>query len=536
MKPPKADPQEVVPAERRVVRLLLVEDDPLDAELAIGELRGHGFEFEVRIVDDESAFRTALDRFEPHLVLSDLSLPGFTGYRALDILREVAPATPFILLSGTIGEEVAVESLQRGAADYILKGNMTRLGPAVARALREAREAAAHELAEQRLLRSQRYESLALLAAGLSHDLRNILQPLLIASSVIEERDDPALKRLGELVRDCAQRGLDMAQTMLSFARGAGSAREQVRVATLFDSLALLLQGSLPRGIELHIERGPGDLVLEGNHTEMQQCVLNLCLNALQAMPDGGRLTLSCEPVELDADFFREDEVAAPGSHIRISIVDTGVGMDEAALGNLFRPFYTTKSTGTGLGLVSCKRIVVNHAGVLRVSSQPGVGTRFDLYLPVRQPRAASEPVIVRGAGRRVLILSERETKLAILRDLLERHDYVVKAAQCGAEALLSMQGTELPDAVIMEAEMNLMSGVRTLAELVDREYPGVVVLLAKPDARPDPDELPPLRHIRIVDRPVIPGELLHALGEALDAARQTAPGAEPAEQDDSLA
>jgi signal transduction histidine kinase len=522
MKPPKVESRGSAPGARQAVRLLLVEDDELDAELAITELREHGFEFEARIVEDEAGFRAELERFQPHLVLSDLALPGFTGYRALDILHEVAPATPFILLSGTIGEEVAVESLQRGAVDYILKGNLTRLGPAVARALREAEEAAARERAEQRLLRAQRYESLALLAAGLSHDLRNILQPLLITSTVIEERDDPALKRVGELVRNCAQRGLDMVQTMLSFARGSGALNERVRIAMLFDSLALLLQGSLPRGVELNVERGASGLVLEGNHTEMQQCVLNLCLNALQAMPEGGRLTLSCEQAELDEDFFRDDETAMPGSYVRISIIDTGVGMDAEALGKLFQPFYTTKDTGTGLGLVSCKRIVANHAGVLRVSSEPGVGTRFDVYLPVRQPRESSEPVPLRGAGRRVLILSEREAKLAILRDTLERHDYVVKAAHSGAEALLSMQGTELPDAVVMEAEMSLMSGVRTLAELVDREYPGVVILLAKPDSRPEPEGLPPLRHIRIVDRPVVPVELLRALGEELEAAQRS--------------
>lgn len=520
MKLPETESVSAAPvAGRNPVRILLAEDDALDAELAVEELREHGIEFKLRIVDSEAQFRAALDDFAPHLVLSDLSMPGFTGYRALDILRAASPATPFILLSGTIGEEVAVESLRRGATDYILKNNMVRLASAVTRALREAEESAARELAEQRLLRSQRYESLALLAAGLSHDLRNVLQPLLITSTVIEERNDPDLRRLGELVHDCAQRGLDMVQTMLSFARGAGAAHERVRISVLFDRLALLLQGSLPRGVELHIERDASDLALEGNHTEMQQCVLNLCLNALQAMPDGGRLTLSCEQVKLDSGFFRDDEGAAAGEYLRLSIIDTGVGMSEEAQANLFKPFFTTKTTGTGLGLISCKRIVGNHAGVLRLTSKPAAGTRFDLYLPVRQPRVVDEPSSAHGAGRRVFIMSESAGKLAILGDLLERHDYVVEMARGGAEALLAMQGTELPDAVIMDADMNLMSGVRTLAELVDREYPGVVILLAKPDSPPDPDGLPPLRRIRIVDKPVIPDELLRALREELDAA-----------------
>jgi signal transduction histidine kinase len=504
-------------AGRKPVRILLAEDDALDAELTVEDLREHGIEFELRVVDDEAGFRSALEEFQPHVVLSDLSMPGFGGYRALEILREVAPATPFILLSGTIGEEVAVESLRRGATDYILKSNMTRLGPAVSRALREAEEAAARELAEQRLLRSQRYESLALLAAGLSHDLRNILQPLLITSTVIEERDDPTLQRLGELVRDCAQRGLEMVQTMLSFARGAGAVHEQVRVAALFDSLALLLQGSLPRGVELHIERGASGLALEGNHTEMQQCVLNLCLNALQAMPQGGRLTLSCEQVELDAGFFQGDEVAAPGTYVRLSITDTGAGMSEDVQRNLFKPFYTTKTTGTGLGLVSCRRIVGNHAGVLRLTSKQGDGTRFDLYLPTHQAHPVAQPPL-HGAGEHVFILSERAGKVAMLRELLERHAYAVESAQSGAEALLAMQGRELPDAVILDADMTLMSGVRTLAELVDREYPGVVILLVRRDAPPDPEGLPPLERIRLVDKPVVSEELLRALREELDA------------------
>lgn len=490
----------------------------MDAELTADELREGSIDFNLQVVDSEPAFRAALEDFQPDLVLCDLSLPGFSGYKALEILRSTSSITPFILVSGTIGEDVAVESLRRGATDYILKNNMTRLAPAVSRAVREAGEQAARERAEQSLMRSQRYESLALLAAGLSHDLRNILQPLLITSTVIEERDDPDLQHLGELVKDCAKRGLDMVSTMLSFARGAKATRETVSIGVLFESLALLLQGSLPRNVELHIDCGVTDHTLEGNHTELQQCVLNLSLNAMQAMPDGGRLTLSCEKVEVDESYALNGDLPNPGEYLRVSIIDTGIGMSSEVQNNLFRPFYTTKSDGTGLGLISCQRILKNHSGFLRLKSAPGDGARFDLYLPLGESHEAGKPVRT-GNGERVFVMTELAGKLAMMSDILERHGYVVQSARGGAAALMAMQNQELPEAVIMDADMNLMSGVRTLAELVDREYPGVVILLVRPDSPPDPDGLPPFKRIRFVNKPVVAEELLRAVREELDAA-----------------
>ncbi len=519
MKPPtleKVAATDAAASDR--IRILLVEDDAVDAELAAEELRDGGIDFEMSTVDSEAAFRVALENFNPDLVLSDLSLPGFNGYKALEILREKSPGIPFILMSGTIGEDVAVESLRRGATDYILKNNMTRLASAVLRAVREAQEQAARERAERNLMRSQRYESLAMLAAGLSHDLRNVLQPLLITSSVIEERDDPELRQFGELVKDCAQRGLDMVSAMLSFARGAQTTRQTVCMSKLFESLALLLKGSLPRGVELHIVRSASDQTLEGNHTELQQCVLNLCLNALQAMPDGGELTLACDEVQVDESYAQNGETIHPGAHLRISVTDTGIGMNPEVQNNLFRPFYTTKSDGTGLGLISCKRILNNHSGFLRLTSAPGKGTRFDVYLPLEISHDVGKP-IRSGHGERVFVTTELAGKLAMLTNILERHGYVVQSARSGADALMTMQNTELPEAVVMDADMSLMSGVRTLSELVDREYPGVVILLIRPRSPPDPDGLPPLKRIRFVNKPVVEEELIRAIREELDAA-----------------
>ena len=183
-------------ATHGTVRILQVEDNALDAELILGELEADGMAYEVRLVEDEEGFIACLDEFHPDIVLSDLSLPGFSGQRALEILRERGSDIPFIFVSATLGEEAAIEALRNGATDYILKQHQARLVSAVRRALREADEQRARARAEMELIRAQRFESLALLAGGLSHDLRNLLQPLLLAGDTLEDyADDPRLAR-----------------------------------------------------------------------------------------------------------------------------------------------------------------------------------------------------------------------------------------------------------------------------------------------------------------------------------------------------
>ncbi|TXK62674.1 response regulator [Alkalisalibacterium limincola] len=190
------------------VRVLLVEDSPEDAELVTGQLEDAGLCFTAERVEDGDALARALDEFQPDLILSDLSLPGYSGHEALALVRQRSPVTPFIFVSGTIGEETAIEALQQGAADYILKQNMARLAAAAERAVREAEVARERRQAEAELLRAQRMESLALLTSGLGHDLRNVLQPLLIVPSIIRDHSDkPQLVKLADLVHDCAAEG-----------------------------------------------------------------------------------------------------------------------------------------------------------------------------------------------------------------------------------------------------------------------------------------------------------------------------------------
>ena len=225
--------------------------------------------------------------------------------------------------------------------------------------------------------------------------------------------------------------------------------------------------------------------------------------------------------MELPNDFFLPDEQPQLGRYLRISVIDNGPGMETSVLEHLFEPFFTTKETGTGLGLMSCKRIVGSHGGVMRVDSAPGRGTRFDLYIPLEALVADTDTALeedLDGAAENVLVVVEEAGQLSLLVDTLDAYGYEAHASQSGTAALQWIEACGLPDLVVLDADMNLFTGVRTLAALIDHGYAGAVILLARPDAPPDPNELPSLKNLFVVDKPVVTQVLLRTLRKALQA------------------
>ncbi|AKC85495.1 hybrid sensor histidine kinase/response regulator [Pseudoxanthomonas suwonensis] len=487
-------------------RVLFVEDSPEDAELLRMQLEDAGLAADFLRVDDEPGLREALASFHPDIVLSDLAMPGFSGHDALRIVREHAPGLPFIFVSGTIGEDVAVQALHEGASDYILKHSNARLPVAVDRALREARTEAERARAEAELMRSQRLESLSLLAAGLSHDLRNILQPLLIVPELIAQRsEDPRLHQLAKVVAECGRRGHEMAESMLSFVRGSRRASERIQLSDLFHAVQLLLKGSLPRQVELEVRLSDPALTLEGNYTELQQCLLNLCLNAIQAMPGGGRLELAAE----EAD-----------GGVRLVVIDTGDGMDAQTLEQLFIPFFTTKSSGTGLGLVSCKRIVDGLGGRIAVASTPGEGTRFDVWLPAPADEAGAEAEeaapLMAGQGEHILLVFREGSRLSLMTNALASQGYRPEPAPDGVAALRRWAESGAVDLVVVDSGIELFPPEVLLSTMHESGYEGPAILIEDEEASFDPARVPAAMPLRRMYRPLDMHRLFEAVADAL--------------------
>lgn len=486
------------------VRVLQVEDSEMDAELIAMQLLDAGLEAEFLRVDSGEALRQAISAFRPDLVLSDLSMPGFSGHDALRIVRENTLGVPFIFVSGTMGEETAVQALQQGASDYILKDKTARLPVAAARAIRESRSEAERERVEKELLRSQRLDCLAMLAAGLSHDLRNILQPLLIVPDLLSiHSDSPKIQKLGEVIAECGRRGHEMAESMLSFVRGSRAARERIPVASLFQAVQLLLQGSLPRKVQLQIAPLAEGLLIDANYTELQQCLLNLSLNAVQAMPDGGTLTLAADLGQVDGVEF-----------VRIRVSDNGTGMDAQTQAQLFTPFFSTKSDGTGLGLMSCKRIVESYQGRIEVRSELGKGTTFELMLPVvddfNDGVEAAE-----GLGQRILVVDGDTTRLSLLANALSSQGYDPVLAHDSLMALRSVE-QGIPEALIVDGDLIQQSAISLLTALRAKGYTGSVIVLEDP-ARPVSTEHPAEGvSLQTLGKPLEMQQVFHAVERAL--------------------
>jgi PAS domain S-box-containing protein len=251
---------------------------------------------------------------------------------------------------------------------------------------------------ESQLLRTQRLQTVWALAGGMAHDLNSALSPVLLGVQRLRDRlNDDASRPVLDAIEAGARRGAAMVGQVLAFARGRDDTRELIDPGTLLRELERILSQSLPSGIRLDILTPPDLWPVLGNATQLQQVLLNLCLNARDAMPHGGDLTVAADNVSLDDGEARDIPGGRPGDHLMVLVADTGAGMSPEVLGRLFEPFFTTKAPdkGTGLGLATSLQIVRGHGGFLHVRSEPGVGTTFELYLPKPFAPTANGPAAV---------------------------------------------------------------------------------------------------------------------------------------------
>jgi PAS domain S-box-containing protein len=601
------------------LRVLLVEDSADDADLLLRELKRAGYEPVHERVWSADGIMTALARSEWDLVISDHGMPAFSGTEALLIVREHAPDTPFIFVSGSIGEDVAVAAMRAGAQDYVMKGNIRRLAPAIGRELKESESRRRERVTEEQLrstgellrsvfaasplaiiatdlnglvtlwnpaaenlfgwtrdevigrenpvvppqaresiearralakqgeaftdvearrlkkdgkhvdvavtiaathdgdgrpdgvtvvyqdlterkqlqaqfLQAQKMEAVGRLAGGVAHDFNNLLTVITSYADLLGASDTPTgtwREDLLEITR-AADAATGLTRQLLSFSRQRVIEPKVLDLNTVVTGATKLAGRLLGANIQMIVQLDPqtGAVKVDAGHVE--QIVMNLAVNARDAMPRGGRLTITTSRVGADAVHAGDPADAPALAYARLAVTDTGTGMDEATQLRIFEPFFTTKATdkGTGLGLATVYGLVKQYEGFVRVHSVLGQGTTFELFIPIARNNTPVEPMTAPGerpkAAGTILLVQDEPAVRAVARRMLEHAGYSVIEAPDSQTALRIAESR--PGAI------NLL--------ITDVEIDGAAAKLAD--------------HVLQLKKPVSPDELLKSVRDSL--------------------
>jgi len=626
------------------VHILHLEDDPLDKEWVETALLHSGINLEVEHVDSQENFLKALITHRPDLIISDFSLPGYTGLHALQLVRSRGLEAPFIFFSGTMGEDAAISSLKGGATDYVLKQHPERLIPAVRRALQESEERVARLLAEEkireqaalldeardaicvndldqrviywnrsaerlygwkgeevigkkadeflfqkdialsavktliskgewqgemnqsthsgntiyvqsrwslirdteglpksiliintdtterkqmeaRLKRTQRMENLGALASGIAHDLNNILTPIMVAAEIVGEDLDHSIRaELVDTIKTSAKRGSEMVKQILSFTRGVSEEMVPVDVRHVVKEVIRLIRETIPRFITLTYDYEPELPHVFGNITQLHQVLLNLCVNARDAMPEGGMLSLKAYQTELPVSELPPDVLSNSRNFIVLEVSDTGMGIPPELKEKIFEPFFTTKEPGkgTGIGLSTVMDIVRSHGGFLKVNSEEGKGTTFCIYLPVA-PGTASESgantaqFVKQGNAELVLVVEDENAIREITCTTLQAFNYrAITASNCNEALQIYADSHEEIDLVMTDMLMPGMTGRQFLDALIELNPAVKIVCTSGQDDQRPIAESRPENVKAFLSKPFTISKLLATLHDSL--------------------
>ena len=594
-----------------LIQILHLEDSLNDAELIKSKLDSEGLPCEITHVRSKEEFQAALSTRKFDVILCDYNLQGYDGLTALNLVKDQAPLTPVMLISGTLGEEDAVKCLKMGATDYLLKDRLERLPAAIVRGLEERDEREKlHEAAlqlreseerfrqitenvadlialldlegkriynnpayrkllgdsylsqagkssfdnvhpddreriknifqetirtgigqrteyrfiaqdgtvhfieaqgavirnaagevtnvlvvgrditerrklEREMLRHQRLESIGTLAGGIAHDLNNALAPIILGMEILRAKY-PAESKLIETMESSAKFGAGMVRQLLTFAKGVDGARLSLRPEKLLHEVQSIIKSTFPKNIKIIFKAAAGACEITGDATQIHQVLLNLCVNARDAMPSGGVLELEARNEEVDAVFAAEVSEAKCGKYVVFRVSDTGSGIPPEHLDRIFEPFFTTKSPdkGTGLGLSTTAGIVRSHGGFVQVHSTIGKGTTFSVYFPANDdaqqtvPSAEIPESNYEGDGETILVVDDDAAVRQTAQTLLTQLNFRVLTASDGTEALIKAaeKRSEL-QAVISDLNMPYMDGVTFVRALL-RMLPGIGVIV----------------------------------------------------------
>jgi two-component system, cell cycle sensor histidine kinase and response regulator CckA len=515
------------------LHILHLEDDLNDAFLIQSALATGGIDCTIARVQNQTDFVAALNRGGVDLILSDYTLPTFNGLAALKIARTGHPGLPVILVSGTLGEERAVEALKQGATDFVLKRSLPRLIPAVHRAMQEVEERAGRLRLEAQFIEAQKMEVIGQLASGVAHDFNNILAVIIGYSDLGMERlpPDDVIRGHLETIRSSAERAAGLTRQLLIFSRKQTVHPVVLDLNEVVRDLDKMLRRLIDENIEMKIVTGTALGRVKADSGYVGQVVMNMVVNARDAMPNGGQLTIATQNARLDQYYAPSHHGAISGDFVMLSVIDTGAGMTEDVKAHIFEAFFTTKpkGQGTGLGLATCQSIVQQSNGYIGVDSELGKGTTFKVYFPrVQQPLEAAAKAAQAGPlphGTETLLVVEDEPSVRRLAcRVLEALGYKVLSASNGQDALHVARDYQGPPIrlVVTDVIMPLMGG-KVMAEWLKTAQPGLKILFTSGYS----DEAITLHGVfeagvAFLPKPYAPGDLARRVREMLDAGPET--------------
>jgi two-component system cell cycle sensor histidine kinase/response regulator CckA len=390
--------------------------------------------------------------------------------------------------------------------------------------------------AEAQQRRSQRLESIGTLAGGIAHDLNNVLTPILMGAKLLA-RGPLAGKQdeIAKTIESAAERGADMIKQLLAFAGGDEGRRETVQLGQVIGEIMGILKHTMPKSIDVSVQTDEGLWPMTGDATELSQLLLNLCINARDAMPDGGKLTISAENIEVDQHRVLLNPDLTAGPHVLMTVADNGAGIPRDIIDNVFDPFFTTKQRGkgTGLGLATCLGVVRSHGGAINVYSEPGQGTVFTVYLPANRsgpsPAGNAPPgELPQGRGELVLLVDDEAPVLKVAGATLRSHGYRAISAPGGAQAveIYRRQGDQI-GAVILDMMMPGLDGQATIQALCQID-PRVRIIASSGLRRRSRGPSLPAGTRAFLPKPYTDSQLLVTLRKVLDSDDESTP-AEPA-------
>jgi signal transduction histidine kinase len=419
------------------LELLQVEDSESDASLIVRLLEKAGYTVKAERVETAAQLRAALEKQPWDVIVADYYLPQFDAPAALEVLRGAAVDIPFIVVSGAMGEDRAVDMMKAGAQDYVMKSNLARLAPAVEReigdalARRELRRAEAERKhIEQQFQQAQKLESVGRLAGGVAHDFNNLLTVINGYSDMLLKElksQDPVYEAVTE-IRTAGERAAALTRQLLVLSRKKVTQPQRVNLNDIVAEVEKMLGRLIGEDVRLKSVLSPSLGHVLADPGQLHQVLMNLAVNARDAMPGGGTLSIETANVDVDAGYAEQHPEMKPGPYVRLQVGDTGIGMTKEVQSHIFEPFFTTKKPGegTGLGLATVYGIVKQSDGSVWVYSEPGRGTTFSIYLPQIAAGAglppAPEPSHAALRGSETILVVEdqdqlRKMAVRVLRD-----------------------------------------------------------------------------------------------------------------------